>query len=231
MSQEIGLLSVFDSGRLKERPSLWLSLLKWLLLTPRLVVLALLGLVFIVANILSYLAVLLTAKFPQDKFDFTAGFAHWTWRVGFYSLEEFIYRNWSNIDWGSALELYQTDKHGGRRFPAGAWTIDFLARDRDTNDLVIIQLKRGDTSDSAVGQLLRYASWVREKVAAESQNVRGIIITKKADAALEYSVKNLAFVEVKTYEVDFHLRLKSFKALTPPESVAGSVAKQVPEAR
>jgi len=230
MSQEIGLLSVFDSGRLKERPSLWLSLLKWLLLTPRLVVLTLLGLVFIVANILSYLAVLLTAKFPQDKFDFTAGFAHWTWRVGFYSLEEFIYRNWSNIDWGSALELYQTDKHGGRRFPAGAWTIDFLARDRDTNDLVIIQLKRGDTSDSAVGQLLRYASWVREKVAAESQNVRGIIIAKKADAALEYAVKNLAFVEVKTYEVDFHLRLRPFKALTPPEGVAESVAKQVPEA-
>ena len=230
MSQEIGLLSVFDSGRLKERPSLWLSLLKWLLLTPRLVALTLLGLVFIVTNILSYLAVLLTAKFPQDKFDFTAGFAHWTWRVGFYSLEEFIYRNWSNIDWGSALELYQTDKHGGRRFPAGAWTIDFLARDRGTNDLVIIQLKRGDTSDSAVGQLLRYASWIREKVAAESQNVRGIIITKKADAALEYAVKNLAFVEVKTYEVDFHLRLKPFKALTPPEGVAESVAKQAPKA-
>ena len=229
MAQEIGLLSVFDSGRLKEPPSLWLSLLKWLLLTPRLVALTLLGLVFIVANILSYLAVLLTAKFPQDKFDFTAGFAHWTWRVGFYSLEEFIYRNWSSIDWGSALELYQTDKHGGRRFPAGAWTIDFLARDRDTNDLVIIQLKRGDSSDSTVGQLLRYASWVREKVAAESQNVRGIIVTKKADAALEYAVKNLAFVEVKTYEVDFQLRLKPFKVFTSPESVAEPVEKQAPE--
>jgi len=231
MAQETGLLSVFDSGRLKERPSLGLSLLKWLLLTPRLVFLTLLGLAFMVTNILSYFAILFTAKFPQDKFDFNRGFAHCTWRVGFYSLEEFIYRNWSNIDWGSALELYQSDKRGGRRFPAGAWTIDFLARDRDTNDLVIIQLRRGDTSDSTVGELLRYASWVREKVAAESQNVRGIIITKKADAALEYAVKNLAFVEVKTYEVDFHLRLKTFKALTPPESVAESVAKQAPEAR
>jgi hypothetical protein len=231
MAQEIGLLSVFDSGRLKERPSLWLSLLKWLLLAPRLVLLVLLGLVFIATNILSYLAVLFTAKFPQDKFDFTAGVAHWTWRVGFYSLEEFIYRNWSNIDWGSALELYQTDRHGGRRFPAGAWTIDFLARDRDTNDLVIIQLKRGDTSDSTVGEFLRYASWVREKVAAESQNVRGIIITKKADAALEYAVKNLTFVEVKTYEVDFQLRLKTFKALTPPESVVEFAKKQAPEAQ
>ena len=231
MVQEIGLLSVFDSGRLKEQPSLWLLLLKWLLLTPRLAFLALLGLAFIVTNILSYIAVLFTAKFPQDKFDFSAGVGHWTWRVGFYSLEEFIYRNWSNIDWGLALELYQTDKHGGRRFPAGAWTIDFLARDRDTNDLVIIQLKRGDSSDSTVGQLLRYASWVREKVAAESQNVRGIIVTKKADAALEYAVKNLAFVEVRTYEVDFHLRLKSSKALTPPESIAKSVEKQAPEAQ
>ena len=230
MAQEIGVLSVFDSGRLKERPSFWLSLLRLLLLTPRFVLLVLLGLVFTVANILSYLAILFAAKFPQGKFDLNARVAHWTWRVGYYSLEEFIYRNWSSIDWGSALELYQTDKHGGRRFPAGAWTIDFLARDRDTNDLVIIQLNRGDTSDSTVGQLLRYASWVREKVAAQSQNVRGIITTKKTDAALEYAVKNLAFVEVKTYEVDFHLRLKPFKALTPPEGVAESVAKQVPEA-
>jgi len=230
MAQEIGLLSVFDSGRLKEPPSLWLSLLKWLLLTPRLVLLVLLGLALLVSNVLSYLAVLFTARFPQDKFDFAAGAAHCTWRVGFYSLEEFIYRNWSNIDWGSALELYQTDKHGGRRFPAGSWTIDFLARDRDTNDLVIIQLKRGDTSDSAVGELLRYASWVREKIASESQHVRGIIIAKKVDAALQYAVKNLAFVEVKTYEVDFHLSLKTSKAVTPPENAVEPVEKQAPKA-
>jgi RecB family endonuclease NucS len=90
---------------------------------------------------------------------------------------------------------------------------------------VIIQLRRGETSDSSVGQLLRYASWVREKVAAENQNVRGIIITKKADAALEYAVRNLAFVEVKTYEIDFQLKLKPTVTSIPPEPAEKQVAE------
>ena len=225
MSQEIGLLSVFDSGRLKEPPSFWLSLVRWLLLIPRLIVLTLLGLAFLVTGALSFLAVLFTAKFPQGNFDCRSKFMRWTWRIGFYSLEEFIDRNWSNIDWGSTLELYKTPKHGGRRFPAGTWIIDFLARDADTDDLVIIQLRRGETSDSSVGQLLRYASWVREKVAAENQNVRGIIITKRADAALEYAVRNLAFVEVKTYEIGFQLKLQPTGALTPTEPAEKQVAE------
>ncbi len=219
MSQEIGLLSVFDSGRLKGPPSLWLSSLKWLLLIPRYTILALLWLMFLVTGVLSFLAILLTAKFPQDKFDLSTRFTNWTWRVGFYSLEEFTYRNWANIDWGSALELYKTTKHSGRRFPAGSWIIDFLARDADTNELVVIQLRRGETSDSTVGQLLRYVSWVREKVAEEGQNVRGIIITKRDDAALEYAVRSLPFVEVKTYEIDFQLKLKPVRASTAQETV------------
>ncbi|MCJ7521682.1 MAG: hypothetical protein MUP21_05655, partial [Dehalococcoidia bacterium] len=150
MAHEIGLLSVFDSGRLKEPPSIRASFLKWMLLIPRYIALALLWLTFMVAGILSYLAVQFTAKFPQDNFDLNTRFANWTWRVGFYSLEEFIYRNWSNIDWGASLELYKTNKQDGRRFSAGSWIIDFLAYDLDSNDLVVIQLSREETSDSTV---------------------------------------------------------------------------------
>ena len=223
MSQEIGVLSVFDSGRLKEPPSVWLLLLKWLLLIPRFIVLILLAVAFMVTGFLSYIAVMLTAKFPPNKFDFERQLAHWTWRTGFYSLEEFIYQKWFEIDWGSSLEFYKDNKHGARRFPAGAWTIDFLARDTGTNDLVIIQLKRGETSDSTVGQLLRYISWIKEKVAAEDQNVRGIIITKDVDAALEYAVRSLPYVAVKTYEVDFQLKLKPFTATKPTKPAAEQV--------
>lgn len=124
-------------------------------------------------------------------------------------LEEFIYQNWDNIDWGSRLELYKTDEQDGRQFPAGTWSIDFLALDVDTNDLVVIELKRGKTSDSTVGQLLRYISWVKDNVADSYQNVRGIIIAKEGDEALKYAVKYLDDIEVKTYKVDF--QLLSFK--------------------
>jgi hypothetical protein len=34
-------------------------------------------------------------------------------------LEDFIDRNWSNIPWGAALELYRDGEQTGRQFPAG----------------------------------------------------------------------------------------------------------------
>ena len=120
-------------------------------------------------------------------------------------LEEFIYRNWNKINWGSNLKLYETEEQNGRQFPAGTWSIDFLAIDKSTNDFVVIELKRGKTSDSAVGQILRYINWVRENVAEAGQNVKGIIIAKEVDGALKYGVKNLDYIDIKTYKVDFHL--------------------------
>ncbi|MFC1920387.1 endonuclease NucS domain-containing protein [Chloroflexota bacterium] len=120
-------------------------------------------------------------------------------------LEEFIYENWSKIKWGTRLELYRTDEQDGRQFPAGPWSIDFLAVDKTTNDLVVIELKRGKTSDATVGQLLRYISWVKENIADSSRNVGGIIIAKKVDDALKYAVKDLGYINIRTYEVDFKL--------------------------
>ncbi|MGO9243621.1 MAG: endonuclease NucS domain-containing protein [Verrucomicrobiia bacterium] len=120
-------------------------------------------------------------------------------------LEEFIDQNWSNIDFGSKLKLYSADDQNGRQFPAGPWSIDFLCVDEVTNDLVVVELKRGKTSDSTVGQVLRYISWVREHIAKHSQKVRGIIIAKEVDDALHYAVKDIPDLSVLTYKVDFRL--------------------------
>lgn len=124
-------------------------------------------------------------------------------------LEEFIYENWEKINWGSKLELYKTVEQNGRQFPAGIWSIDFLAVDKSNNDLVVIELKRGKTSDSAVGQIQRYINWVKDNIADTGQNVKGIIIARKVDEALRYGIKNLDYIDIKTYKVDF--RLSSFK--------------------
>ena len=121
-------------------------------------------------------------------------------------LEEFIDHNWSKIAWGAALEQYQEGEQGGRQFPAGTWSIDFLAVDRKKNELVVIELKRGQTSDATVGQVLRYVNWVKENVAADNQNVRGIIVASEIDDALRYAARGLANVSVKTYHVEFTLQ-------------------------
>lgn len=60
-----------------------------------------------------------------------------------------------------------------------------------------------------MGQLLRYINWVKENIAGKDQGVRGIIIARDVDEALNYAIKNLEYVEVKTYKVDF--RLLSFE--------------------
>jgi hypothetical protein len=66
-------------------------------------------------------------------------------------------------------------------------------------------LKRGRSSDSAVGQVLRYIGWVDENLARPGQKTRGIIIAKEVDDALRYAVKGLMNVSVLTYKVDFKL--------------------------
>jgi len=120
-------------------------------------------------------------------------------------LEEFIHANWSKLDWGRSLRLYQTPDSDGRQFPAGMWSIDFLAVDNETDELVVIELKRGRSSDAAVGQTLRYIGWVREQIAKPDQGVVGIIVCQTIDDALRYAVANSANVNVMTYRVDFVL--------------------------
>jgi hypothetical protein len=120
-------------------------------------------------------------------------------------LEEFIDKNWKHINFGVQLIKYEVDDQSGRQFPAGPWSIDFLCLDVVTGDLVVIELKRGKTSDAAVGQVLRYMGWVSENLSKPGQKVRGIIISQEVDDALKYAVRGLSNVNVLTYKVDFKL--------------------------
>jgi len=120
-------------------------------------------------------------------------------------LEEFIDRNWGSIDFGIALSRYQIDDQNGRQFPAGPWSIDFLCTENGSGDFVVVELKKGKTSDATVGQLLRYMSWVKKNLAKDGQNVKGIIIARDVDEAFGYAVQDLQNVSVSTYKVDFKL--------------------------
>ena len=120
-------------------------------------------------------------------------------------LEEFIDKNWKHIKFGSEIVKYSTEEQDGRQFPAGPWSIDFLCIDKSNHDLVVIELKRGKTSDATVGQVLRYIGWVSENLAKNGQNTRGIIIAHEIDDAMRYAIKGLDNVRVLKYQVDFKL--------------------------
>ncbi len=63
----------------------WLPLVKWLLAIPHYIVLLMLtiGLVFVV--IVAWFAILFTARYPRELFDFVVGYMRWAVRVEGYA--------------------------------------------------------------------------------------------------------------------------------------------------
>lgn len=123
-------------------------------------------------------------------------------------LEDFIIDNWENTSLGKDYELIVEDGElKSQQYRTDIGPIDILAKDKKTGSYVVIELKKGQTSDDTVGQIARYMGWVEDKL--NDKNVRGVIIAKGFDKKLEYALKRVHGIEVFIYEIDF--RLKEFK--------------------
>jgi hypothetical protein len=120
-------------------------------------------------------------------------------------LEDFTVHNFDSIFRGQ-LKLYRDEEGNvGQQYPTDVGPIDILATNASTGDFVVIELKKGKSSDVVVGQTLRYMGWVRDNLCNDGQEVRGRIICKDKDLRLEYALGELPRVDVKFYVVNFHL--------------------------
>lgn len=112
-------------------------------------------------------------------------------------LENFLANNLNLIE--AELKMY-VDEQGraGRQYPTDAGTIDLLCKKQE--DFVVVELKKGRSTDSVVGQISRYIGWVRENL-SDGRGVRGIIVVHDFDPNLKYAVLAHENLELIYYEI------------------------------
>lgn len=119
-------------------------------------------------------------------------------------LEDFIIQNWDESELGKKYELiYDDGDLKSQQYLTDIGKIDILAKDKDDGSYVVIELKRNQTSDDTVGQVMRYMGWVKDNL--DNGDVKGIIIAGKYDEKLNYAQKMIKNIEVFLYEVNFKL--------------------------
>lgn len=126
-------------------------------------------------------------------------------------LRRFLVDNWEETPLGKRYEILTEDGEvvGERYQTKEAGEIDILARGKESNEWVVIELKRGQSSDAVVGQTLRYMGWVEKNLAEEGEGVKGLIIVKEVDRRLRYALSALASkvnISCLVYNVQFSLQ-------------------------
>jgi hypothetical protein len=152
---------------------------------------------------------ILTTTTPSSGETATAG--NFTLALEKY-LEDLIVSGWNTLEWGTAL------RYLGRQVPAGdLGNIDILARERESRDYVVIELKKGRSDDEVVGQLSRYMGWIREhRASPDGVGVRGIIVVHEVTPKLRAAAMAHENVELYTYAlaIAVHAVASAGKGLT-----------------
>jgi hypothetical protein len=122
-------------------------------------------------------------------------------------LEDFLIANWESTKLG---ELYDLIEENGnvisQQYPTKEiGNIDLLVKEKKSGNFVVIELKKGLTSDQTVGQLTRYMGWVK-KNKSNGEKVKGIIVTGSQNDRLKYAISATPNMELFVYKINFALK-------------------------
>lgn len=109
--------------------------------------------------------------------------------------------------------------------------LDFFAKHISENKrYLVIELKKDQSSDKTVGQILRYMGWVKNKLAGENGRVEGIIISRSIDININYALEYTENIGIKYWiikkdelfiigkdEYDIEVFSAQFKTLSPEQ--------------
>ena len=121
-------------------------------------------------------------------------------------LEDFLVKNWDRTEFAKDYIIYQEEGEiVGQQYETDCGRIDILAVSKDKKRILVIELKRGRTSDVVVGQTLRYMGYVKEEIAEPDQTVTGAIIALEEDQKLRWALAAVPNIAFYRYQIDFKL--------------------------
>jgi hypothetical protein len=123
-------------------------------------------------------------------------------------LHDFLHDNWEqtelNQEWDLMEEGGDTKGYGYERL-TDIGKIDLLAKHKTEPRWLVIELKRGQTSDDTVGQVARYMGWVKKNLASSEDKVEGLIIALDNDQKMKYALEVISNIRFLRYQVEFKL--------------------------
>ena len=122
-------------------------------------------------------------------------------------LHEFLRDNWDVLPLAKEWAIHEEDgePEAGYEYGCEVGKIDLLARHRTENRWLVIELKKDQTGDTTIGQVLRYMGWVRKNLADSDNDVEGLIIAKDFNNKIRYALLATQDVSLQRYKVEFEL--------------------------
>lgn len=121
-------------------------------------------------------------------------------------LEDFLVANWSSTELGKLYDVFIDEGEiVGQQYQTDTGPIDILAISKDKQTLLVVELKRGRASDVVVGQIQRYMGYVKDELAEQGQQVKGVIIALEDDLKLRRALSVAQNIEFYRYQLSFKL--------------------------
>lgn len=121
-------------------------------------------------------------------------------------LEDFLMYNWAQTELGKKYDLVTDDGAiVAQQYQSDTGPIDILAISKDKREYLVIELKKGRTSDAVVGQTLRYMGFVKNELAINGETVRGAVIALEDDLRLRNALSMVPSIDFFRYRIDFKL--------------------------
>lgn len=122
-------------------------------------------------------------------------------------LEDFLVYNWTQTELGKKYDLVTDDGQVvAQQYQSDTGPIDILAISKDKKEYLVVELKKGKTSDVVVGQALRYMGFVKNDLATNGESVRGVVIALEDDLRLRNALSMVPEIDFFRYQIDFKLR-------------------------